>query len=69
MNGHRLIWHVRGGFGFSAIFSRYIDDSLTIIALTNVGEFDVRKLAGSIASLYLPDTKGANPVRDLVTTP
>jgi len=69
VNGHRLIWHVGGGFGFSAIFSRYVDDKLTIIALTNVGEFDVRKLAGSIASLYLPDTKGANPVRDLVTAP
>ena len=64
VNGHRLIWHIGGGFGFYAIFSRYVDDNLTIIALTNVGEFDVLKLAGSIASLYLPDTKGANPVRD-----
>ena len=64
VNGHRLIWHVGGGFGFYAIFSRYVDDNLTIIALTNVGEFDVLKLAGRIASLYLPDTKGANPVRD-----
>ena len=26
--------------------------------------FDALKLAGSIASLYLPDTTGANPVRD-----
>ena len=67
VNGHRLIWHVGAGFGFSAIFSRYVDDGLTIIALTNVGEFDVRKLAGSIASLYLPDTKGANPVTDLIS--
>ena len=64
VNGHRLIWHIGGGFGFYAIFSRYVDDNLTIIVLTNVGEFDVLKLAGSIASLYLPDTEGANPVGD-----
>jgi CubicO group peptidase (beta-lactamase class C family) len=65
-NGHRLIWHTGGGFGFYDCLSRYVNDSLTIIVLTNLGEAhsDVLKIAGRIGSLYLPDTKGANLVKD-----
>ena len=66
VHGHRLIWHTGGGFGFYASISRFVDDRLTIIVLTNLGEAhsDVLKIAGALASLYLPDTRGANPVRD-----
>jgi hypothetical protein len=43
-----------------------VNDSLTIIVLTNLGEAhsDVLKIVGRIGSLYLPDTKGANLVKD-----
>jgi CubicO group peptidase (beta-lactamase class C family) len=65
-NGHRVIWHTGGGFGFFANISRYVDDRLTIIVMTNVDEThtDVLKVAASIASIYLPDTRGKNPTKD-----
>ena len=64
--GHRVVFHTGGGFGFYAVMSRYLDDRLTIIAMTNIDErhADVMKIAGDIAAIYIPDTKGANPVKD-----
>jgi CubicO group peptidase (beta-lactamase class C family) len=64
--GHHIVFHTGGGFGFFSVISRYLDDRLTIIVLTNVDEThtDVMKIAGAIASIYLPDTNGANPVKD-----
>jgi hypothetical protein len=34
--------------------------------MTNIGEAhaDVMKIVGDIAGIYLPDTKGANPIQD-----
>ena len=63
---HRLVFHTNGGPGFSAVISRYLDDRLTIIIMTNMGAHhtDVMKISGKIAEIYLPDTKGANPVKD-----
>lgn len=65
-HGHRVIYHTGGGYGFYADISRYVDDGLTIIVMTNVDEShaDILRLVGAIAEIYLPDTKGANPVRD-----
>ena len=64
--GHRLIFHTGGGPGFCAAISRYLDDRLTIIVMTNVGEghTDVIKIIGKVAEIYLPGTKGANPIKD-----
>jgi CubicO group peptidase (beta-lactamase class C family) len=65
-NGHRVVWHTGGNQGFFVIISRYLDDRLTIVAMTNLDEFhcDVVKMAGAIASIYIPETAGANPVKD-----
>jgi CubicO group peptidase (beta-lactamase class C family) len=65
-NGHRIVFHTNGGPGSSGVISRYLDDRLTIIVMTNLGAHhtDVMKVAGKLADLYLPDTKGANPVKD-----
>lgn len=65
-NGHRVVFHTNGGPGSSAVISRYLDDGLTIIVMTNLGAHhtDVMKISGRIAELYLPDTKGANPIKD-----
>ena len=65
-HGHRVLYHTGGGYGYYADISRYVDDRLTIIVMTNVDEThtDVLKVVGAIAEIYLPDTKGANPVRD-----
>ena len=64
--GHRLVFHTNGGPGSSGVISRYLDDRLTIIVMTNLGAHhtDVMKIIGKVAEIYLPDTKGANPVKD-----
>jgi len=65
-HGHRVAFHTGGGFGFYAVISSYLDDRLTIIVMTNIEEThaDVMKIAADIADLYLPETKGGNPVKD-----
>ena len=65
-NGHRIVWHAGGNQGFFVIISRYLDDRLTIVTMTNLDEFhsDVVKMAGAVASIYIPATAGANPVKD-----
>jgi CubicO group peptidase (beta-lactamase class C family) len=63
---HRIVFHTGGTFGFYAVISRYLDDRLTVIVMTNIDErhADVLKIAGDVAAIYLPDTKGANPIKD-----
>jgi CubicO group peptidase (beta-lactamase class C family) len=63
---HRVAYHTGGGYGFYADISRYLDDRLTIIVMTNVDEThtDVLKVVGKIAEIYLPATKGANPIKE-----
>jgi hypothetical protein len=41
-------------------------DSNTIVAMTNLDEYhsDVVKMAAAVASIYIPATAGANPVKD-----
>ena len=65
-NGHRVVWHTGGNQGFFVIISRYLDDRLTIVAMANLDEYhcDVVKMAGAVASIYIPETAGANPVKD-----
>jgi len=65
-NGHHVIWHTGGDDGFFVSISRYVDDRLTIILMNNLGEFhsDTLKIADAIASIYIPATSGANPVKD-----
>ena len=64
--GHRLVFHTDGGPGDSGVISRYLDDRLTIIVMTNLGAHhtDVMKIIGKVVEIYLPDTKGANPAKD-----
>ena len=65
-HGHRVVFHTGGGFGFYAVISRYLDDRLTVVVMTNIDErhADVLKIAGDVAAIFLPDTKGANPIKD-----
>lgn len=66
VSGKRVVFHTDGGPGFSGVIVRYLDDRLTIIILTNMGAHhtDVMKVSGKIAEIYLPWTKGANPIKD-----
>jgi D-alanyl-D-alanine carboxypeptidase len=54
--GHRLFSHGGQTAGFAANISRYIDDNLTVIALTNLGDQGLGSaLARGIAKIYIPD--------------
>jgi CubicO group peptidase (beta-lactamase class C family) len=54
--GHKLISHSGSTAGFNAQLSRFIDDDLTVIVLTNLGDAGYAgSLARGIAKIYLPD--------------
>ncbi len=53
--GHRLISHSGQTAGFAANISRFIDDNLTVIALTNLGDQGLGTIiARGVAKIYLP---------------
>ena len=55
IRGHRLISHSGQTAGFGANISRYIDDDLTVIALTNLGESGMGTvIARGIAKIMIP---------------
>jgi CubicO group peptidase (beta-lactamase class C family) len=56
MRGHKIIGHSGQTAGFGANISRYVDDDLTVIALTNLGEIGMGTLlANGIAKIYIPE--------------
>lgn len=69
-NGHRLISHSGSGQGFTCHISRYLDDSLTVVVLTNIDAAHARPdyMAAVIAGLadpaLLPPRLTAIPDRD-----
>jgi hypothetical protein len=64
-NGHRLFEHGGAWQGFSAEISRYVNDRLTVVVLTNLdaSHSDARRIAHEVASLYVPGLK-MSPIRD-----
>jgi CubicO group peptidase (beta-lactamase class C family) len=66
VNGHHLMYHTGGNQGFFVNISRYTDDRLTIIVMNNLDEdhCDTLTISGAIASIYIPATKGKNPIKD-----
>jgi CubicO group peptidase (beta-lactamase class C family) len=59
VNDHRLIEHGGAWQGFSTQISRYVDDRLTVVVLTNLdsGHSDPEKIAHDVAAIYLPAVK------------
>jgi CubicO group peptidase (beta-lactamase class C family) len=54
-HGHRVVAH--GGdhiTGFTANFSRFIDDKLAVIILTNLMPLDIGGITRSVAGFYVP---------------
>jgi CubicO group peptidase (beta-lactamase class C family) len=51
--GRRRIWHGGGLPGFTSYFVRYLDDSLSVIALSNGDDSDMGAIANGVAALYL----------------
>lgn len=64
-NGHRLLEHGGAWQGFTADISRYVDNRLTVVVLTNLdaSHSDPRKIAHGVAMLYLPDLR-MKPIPD-----
>lgn len=56
MNGHRLIEHGGSWQGFTTGISRYVDDKLTVVALTNLDSRHARPEAiiHGVAGIYIP---------------
>jgi CubicO group peptidase (beta-lactamase class C family) len=56
MNGHRLIEHGGAWQGFTTAISRYVDDGLTVVALTNLDSRHSRpmEIIHGVAGLYEP---------------
>ena len=51
-NGHRLVEHEGQWQGFETQISRYIDDALTIVVLTNLGSAKPQRIAETVAKIY-----------------
>jgi CubicO group peptidase (beta-lactamase class C family) len=58
-DGHHLVEHEGQWQGFETQISRYVDDELTVVVLTNLADAKPDLIAHGVASLYLQ--KGAPP--------
>ena len=59
VNGHRVIQHGGAWQGFTTYIARYVDDRLTIVALTNLdsGHSNPSKIVTGVAAIYNPALK------------
>jgi len=59
VNGHRVIEHGGAWQGFTTYIARYVDDRLTVVALTNLdsGHANPKKITTGVAALYNPALK------------
>jgi D-alanyl-D-alanine carboxypeptidase len=66
VNGHRLVAHGGGIPGFSTQLSRYVDDNLTVIILTNADSGNAGAVARGIAGRLVPALaeEAAKPIAD-----
>jgi CubicO group peptidase (beta-lactamase class C family) len=54
-NGHRCIHHDGAWQGFQTAIDRYVDDRLTVVALSNLAEGEPGKITQHVAEMYLSD--------------
>jgi CubicO group peptidase (beta-lactamase class C family) len=68
INGHKVIEHGGAWQGFTCDISRYVDDKLTVVVLTNLdaGHAQPGKIAHTVAGLYVPALMPAEikPIED-----
>jgi CubicO group peptidase (beta-lactamase class C family) len=58
-NGHRVVEHDGRWQGFLTQISRYLDDGLTVVVLTNQANCDPHLIADEVAAIYL--AQGTHP--------
>jgi CubicO group peptidase (beta-lactamase class C family) len=51
-NGHKMILHGGANTGFRSVFTRFVNDGLAIIILTNTDEANPRAIATALADYY-----------------
>jgi CubicO group peptidase (beta-lactamase class C family) len=51
--GHHVVEHEGAWQGFETVISRYPDDKLTVVVLTNLESAEPSKFADSVAEMYL----------------
>jgi CubicO group peptidase (beta-lactamase class C family) len=61
INGHRQTMHGGGIPGFQTYITRFVDDHLTVIVLTNTNNGEPQLIAYSIAQRYLPTLVAPKP--------
>jgi len=52
-NGHAVVEHEGQWQGFETQISRYVDDGLTVVVLTNLGSAEPQRIARKVAEIYL----------------
>jgi CubicO group peptidase (beta-lactamase class C family) len=64
-NGHRLIEHDGAWQGFTMNISRYVDDGLTVIVMTNLDSEHSKpeRVAHGVAGVYVPGLKNGKEVK------
>jgi CubicO group peptidase (beta-lactamase class C family) len=55
-NGHRVVEHEGQWQGFETQISRYVDEQLTVVVLTNLGSAEPGRIADAVAAIYLAKT-------------
>ena len=65
VHGHRIIEHAGAWQGFTSNISRYVDDKMTVVVLTNLEHADPPDITHHVAGLYIsaltPDPKPEKP--------
>lgn len=62
-NGHHVHAHGGGTAGFSSYISRYTDDKVTVLVLTNLAAADAGHISQGIAKLWIPNL-APKPIED-----
>lgn len=57
VNGHRVIEHAGQWQGFNTNISRYVDDKLTVVVLTNLDHCEPDQITHGVAAFYDPSLK------------
>jgi D-alanyl-D-alanine carboxypeptidase len=65
VHGHRLVYHDGNRQDGSSVMARYVDDKLTVIVLTNLGNAATTRIARHLAGLLVPALAAADrPIAD-----
>jgi CubicO group peptidase (beta-lactamase class C family) len=59
--GHHVVEHEGQWQGFETQISRYVDDRLTVVVLTNLADAKPEQIADGVADIYLKKSAGSKP--------